>query len=146
MDELRSKIDDYNALVKRALEANDANLLPEIRSRNVTITAMLNEQVEKLTYMRKESSDISQERDRLLERLREIQKDYNGLLDNTDNLETLRRIRQEESVEGRRMLTIYMIAFLGLCLLILMYLLFFAQKKATTAIMAATPPSMPALV
>lgn len=146
MNELKSKIDKYNDLVKRALDTKDTSLLPEIRALNLEIAKLLSEEVEKLTYMRTESSDISQERDRLLERLRQIQKDYNGLLDNTDNLETLRRIRQEESVEGRRMMTIYMIAFLGLCLLILMYLLFFAQKKATTARMAAIPPRMPALV
>lgn len=146
MDELKSKIDYYNDLVRRALDTNDASLLPEIRSLNSTIASLLNEEVQKLTYMRTETSDISQERDRLLERLRQIQKDYNGLLENTDNLETLRRIRQQESVEGRRMFTIYLIAFLGLCLAVIAYLLFFAQKKATTAIMAATPPSIPTLV
>ena len=146
MDELKSKIDYYNDLVRRALESNDTTLIPEIRSMNRTISQLLNEQVEKLTYLRQDSPTISQERDRLIERLRQIQKDYNGLLDNTDDLETLRRIRQEESAEGRRLFGIYLMAFLGLCTLLLAYLAFFAQKRATTAIMAPTPPSMPTFV
>lgn len=146
MDTLKSKIDYYNDLVKRAIQTDDASLLPEIRSLNRTITGMINDEIEKLTYLRKESPDILEARDRLIQRLREVQKDYNGMLENADNLTTLRRIREEEGAEGKRMFTMYMFAFLGLCSTIAVYLVFFAQKRATTAMMANTAPKMPSLV
>lgn len=146
MNDLKSKIDYYNDLVARALATDDTTVLSEIRSLNRTITSLLNEEIQRLTFLRKESSDVSQERNRLIERLRQIQKDYNGLRETTDTLETLRRIREEESSEGKRVFALYMAGFLGICLLVLFYLVFFPQAKATTSTMAITPPKMPTLV
>ena len=53
--------------------------------------------------------------DELIERIMEIQRDYNGLLVATDKLETLRRIRQQQDLVANGSLRIYGLGFLIAC-------------------------------
>jgi hypothetical protein len=150
MDELRAKyqqqLKEYNTLVETSLNTNDASQIAELRRRNEALAKTLNEMIEKSTFLKKNTPSLTRERDELVSRLRQIQLDYNGLLVNTDQLETLRRIRREESSESNRQLYMYIGFFLLVCLILVVYLLFATQRKDSTAPMASMPPTAAALV
>lgn len=150
MDELRAKyerqVKEYDDTVSNALNTNDATQIAKLRTMNEAIAKTLNDMIEKLTFMKKESPSLVKERDELIDRLRQIQLDYNGLLVNTDQLETLRRIRQQESTEANRQLYLYIGFFLLVCLIMILYLAFMTQRKDTTAASASMPPTTAALV
>jgi hypothetical protein len=92
------------------------------------------------------SGDLARQRDKLIEKLRRIQRDYNGLLVNTDKVQTLRRIRgfQEEDWKGK--LQLYIIFFAILAGVMFLIVLFKRQRveSANIAPMSAmsTPPLM----
>ena len=148
MDELKAKYQsqsaEYDKLVDSAVASRDTSQIPKIKELNTSVSKTLNAMIEKLTFLKKDSPDLKLERDVLVQRLGRIQSDYNNLRTNTDKLETLRRIRRQESVEGDRWLYWYMIAFLILCLILLLYLVFHGKSEATAAIASAVPTT-PAL-
>lgn len=150
MDELRAKYErqlkEYDDLVSIAMNTNDTSQIAKLRNLNEAIAKTLNEMIEKLTFMKKESPSLTNERDELISRLRQIQLDYNGLLVNTDKLETLRRIRQQESTEANRQLYMYIGFFLLVCLIMIVYLAFMSHRKDTTAASARIPPTTAAFV
>jgi hypothetical protein len=150
MDELRVKYDrqlkEYDSLVSAAINTNDTSQVAKLRALNEGIAKTLNEMIEKLTFMKKESPSLTKERDELVARLRQIQMDYNGLRVNTDQLETLRRIRQQESTEANRQLYLYFGFFLLVCLIMIVYLAFMTHRKDTTAASASIPPTTAAFV
>jgi hypothetical protein len=150
MDELRAKyerqVKEYDDLVSRSLNTNDTTQLARIRSMNQAIAKTLNEMIEKSTFLKKDTPSLTKERDELVSRLRQIQMDYNGLLVNTDQLETLRRIRQQESGEANRELYLYIGFFLLVCLVLIIYLTFMTHRNDSTAPMASMPPTAAALV
>ncbi len=139
-------IAEYDMLVTRALASNDAKMLPEIRKKSEQVQAALNKQIESLTYLKKETPDIKAERDHLLEQLRRVQRDYGGLTDISDDLTTLRRIREQEGGEFNRQLYLYLAFFFGLVLVVLILVFVMGgQKAVTTAMSPATPSMRPAL-
>jgi hypothetical protein len=150
MDELRAtyrkQLSEYDALVTSAIASQDASQIPKIKELNTAISKTLNDMIEKSTYLKKETPDLTKLRDELVGKLRKIQQDYNGLLANTDTLETLRRIRQQESSSNNKELYWYLIFFFGLAFILFLYVLFFTYKKETTAAIASTPPMTAALV
>ena len=150
MDELRTKYErqlaEYDTLVKTALETEDISQVSTLRTLNTELSRTLNEMIEKLTYMKKDTPTLKSQRDELLDRLRQIQLDYNGLLVNTDTLETLRRIRQQEGTEANRQLYMMFGMFLIVCLILVLYLVLVPQRKDTTAASARMPPTTAALV
>jgi len=150
MDELRAtyrkQLSDYDALVASAISTQDASQIPKIKELNTAISKTLNDMIEKSTYLKKETPDIAKVRDELVEKLRKIQKDYNGLIANTDTLETLRRIREQESSSDKKELYWYLIFFFGLAFIMFIYVLFFTYKNEATAAIASTPPMTAALV
>ena len=151
MDETKKQytqqLQEYDRIVDEAIRSQDLSQLPKIKELNTGLAKTLNKMIEDLTFLKKDTPDIKNTRDELLERLRKIQKDYNGLLVNTDQLETLRRIRQQESREAERQLYMYLIFFLVIALLIVLFVLFFSgQKKDATAASASMPPTAAALV
>jgi hypothetical protein len=150
MDELRTKYErqmkEYDALIDSAISANDTSQVAKLLQMNASIASTLNEMIEKLTFLKKDTPSIKKERDELIARLTQIQKDYNGLLVTTDQLETLRRIRQQESTEANRQLYLYFGFFLLVCLVMIVYLAFMTHRKDTTAPSASMPPTTAALV
>ena len=134
---------DYDALVKDAIARQDESAIPKIKTANEAISQTLNDMIAQITFMKKDTPVILAERDRLVKELRQIQKDYNGLLATTDQLETLRRIRQEEGSEYKKQLYWYLIAFFAVCLLILLAMLFFQKTEATAAIASTVPSTAP---
>jgi hypothetical protein len=119
--------------------SRDISQIPKIKELNAALAKTLNAMIEKLTFLKKDSPNLKLERDVLVQRLGRIQYEYSGLLANTDKLETLRRIRQQESVEGDRWLYWYISAFLLLSLILILYLVFYGKSEATAAIASAVP-------
>lgn len=150
MDELRAKyeqqIKEYEDLVKTAIQTEDVSQVPILREKNIAISTTLNRMIEKLTFLKKETPSLSSERDVLISRLRQIQQDYDGLKENTDKLETLRMIRQQEGTEANRQLYLFIGFFLLMCLVMVLYLAFATHRKDSTAPMASMPPTAAALV
>ena len=146
MSESAQLIAEYDALVNRAIASNSPRMLPEIRRKSEQVQAALNKQIEGLTYLKKETPDIKTEREHLLEQLRRIQRDYSGLVDVSDDLTTLKRIREQEGGEFNRQLTLYLAFFFGLVLVVLILVFVMGGQKApTTAMSPATPSMSPAL-
>lgn len=135
----------YEAAMNASIQQNDASRLPELRTMSEGIQATLNNMIENLTYLKKDTPDITLERDALLETLRRIQRDYSAMLVNTDDLETLRRIREQEGGEARRILLLYLAAFLFVTCMLLVYLMFTGRNTPTSATTAAMPTMSPAL-
>lgn len=150
MDELRStyekQMKDYETLLENALKTSDVSQIQKLRDMNSALSKTLSAMIEKTTFLKKDTTILKRERDELIDRLRQIQKEYNELSVNRDTLETLRRIRRQESSEADRQLYLYLFFFLIVCAGIFLYLLFMTQRKDTTAPMASMPPTTAALV
>jgi hypothetical protein len=150
MDALKAKyatqLAQYNTLSSQAIQAEDTSQIPKLREMNIAIAGTLNEMIEKLTFLKDNTPDIKKERNALIQKLGQIQRDYSGLIAATDTLETLRRIRQQATYDADYQLRLYLLFFLLLALCIVFYVMFMAQKKDTTAPSARTPPMMAALV
>jgi hypothetical protein len=150
MDALKAKyvsqLAEYDSLSSQAITAEDTSKIPKLREMNVKISETLNEMIENLTFLKQNTTDIKEERNKFIQKLGQIQRDYNGLIVATDTLETLRRIRQQASHDADSQLRLYLLFFLLLALCIVFYVLFMAQRKDSTAPSASTPPMMAALV
>lgn len=135
----------YNSAVESALQSNNSSQLPQLRTMSEQMQTTLNKMIESLTYLKRETPDVKVERDKLLEDLRRIQRDYTGMILNTDDLETLRRIRQQENGEARRQLLMYLVVFVFVATMLIVYIIYTSRKADTTATSAPTPTMSPAL-
>ena len=147
MDALRvahtNQLIEYKNLIDTAIANRDSSKLTDIRAMNVALSTRLNTMIENLVAMKRTQS-AEDELAALLAELRQIQRDYNGLIKETDTLETLRRIRQQEDVSVKRELYWYLIVFVFVAILFIGYLIFYG-KRAATAPIANTVPSSPNL-
>ena len=141
----RTQVADYERVIEDSLQRNDPSSLPGLRTKSEEIQATLNQMIENVTYLKKDTLNIRTERDALLEKLRRIQQDYSAMLVNTDDLETLRRIRQQENGEARRELLLYLFAFLFVCCMLMVYLVYTGWNTPTSPTTAAMPSMSPAL-
>ena len=147
MDALRTahsnQLNQYKTLIETAVDNRDSSKLPEIIAINIALTNRLDAMLTLLATM-KQNNSAEAELTELLADLRQIQRDYNGLIKETDTLETLRRIRQQEDVSIKRELYWYLIVFVFVAILLIAYLIFYG-KRAATAPIANTVPSSPNL-
>jgi uncharacterized coiled-coil DUF342 family protein len=101
MDELKAKyarqLKEYEDSINGAISTQDVSKIDSLKQMNMSLSKTLNEMIEKLTFLKKETPQLVNDRDELIARLRQIQLDYNGLRVNTDALETLRRIRNKRT-------------------------------------------------
>ena len=141
----KRQVKEYEDEMMAALQTNAPSRVPGLRAKAESIQATLTKMVESLTFMKKETNDIRVQRDKLLEDMRRIQRDYSAMLVNTDDLETLRRIRQQESGEARRQLNLYLLAFLFVAMALLVYIVFKGRKEEASSASAPTPTMSPAL-
>lgn len=128
---------EYEALMKDTLDNNKPENIPRLVELSKKLTAMLNLEIQKKSNISKNRMDIAQQK--LVERLQQIQMDYNGLLTTSDDLETLRRIRQYESQETKTLLYWHLVFLLIVFLVIILFLIFYPKVVTTTA----TPTSAP---
>jgi hypothetical protein len=147
MDALRTahvnQLNQYKTLIETSVDNRDSSKLPEIIAINIALTNRLDTMLSLLATM-KQNNSAEAELTELLADLRQIQRDYNGLIKETDTLETLRRIRQQEDVSIKRELYWYLIIFVFVAILLIAYLIFYG-KRAATAPIANTVPSSPNL-
>ena len=99
MSELKSEYDakstQYKELIDSAVASGNADTIEQIRPLNVELST-LREQMISTVNPAQASESVESLRNELVRRLGRIQVDYNGLLQTTDELETLRRIRAQE--------------------------------------------------
>jgi hypothetical protein len=141
----QTQVANYRSAMEQSVQKNDPSRLPELKTMSEGIQTTLNQMIENLTYLKKETPDIRMERDALLASLRRIQKDYSEMLVNTDDLETLRRIREQEGGEAKRVLLIYILAFLFVTMMLMVYLVYSGRTTPTSPTTAAMPTMSPAL-
>jgi hypothetical protein len=134
----------YNRLVDEALAITDPVTLDakvrEITAVNQQLTEVLNQMIAIVAQMKENTGNIRVYRDQLTTKLTKIQRDYNGLIQNTDKLETLRRIRQHEEVLANKSLYMYLGIFLVACLVLLLVLIL-RRPQTMSDTMVATPTS-----
>lgn len=139
MSDLRNQYEQKKKQYDALIEKGDASKMPEIRRLNKELSALLSQLLE--NSARYKTAD----EDELIRRLQQIQKDYNGLLTSTDDLETLRRIRAYESDTSKRDLFWYIVGMIIAGLLLLVFLFVF-QRESSIATTAPSPPTTSALV
>lgn len=138
-----AQLNQYKTLIETAVTNHDSSKLPEIIAMNKALSDRLDTMLTLLSTM-KNNNSAEDELNSLLFELRQIQRDYNGLIKETDTLATLRRIRQQEDVSIKRELYWYLIVFVFIAILFIGYLIFYG-KRAATAPIANTVPSSPNL-
>lgn len=134
----KQQMTEYNALVSDSIRDNDTTKLDKIRQLNQSIATTLDEMISVITQAKQKNGNIEIYRDELIAKLQRIQKDYNGLLQNTDTLETLRRIRNQEEKEANGSIFWLVGGFIVLCILTLLAMMFFGSQKAESATMMPT--------
>jgi hypothetical protein len=153
MDELRRR---YASLTQQyETIATDALTNPDKLNENVArlinintqISSTLDEMISILTLAKSGSAQMVTYRDELIQKLEKIQRDYNGLVKDSDKLETLRRIRAFEDESWKRTLRMYLIAFLAIISLVGILVMFKkgTQKALTTTATPISAAAMPAL-
>lgn len=135
----------YEALLQETINNNRPSRANELRAKSEEIQNTLHKMIENVTYLKKDTPDIRAQRDSLLEKLRRIQQDYSAMIVNTDDLETLRRIREQENGEAHRQLLLYLMAFLFMTMLLLVYLMYAGRSADATPTTTATPAMSAAL-
>lgn len=135
----------YEALANEAL-SNPAKMqgnIEKMKTINTEMAAILDSTIHEMTASGP-SGDLTRQRDELIEKLVRIQRDYNGLLTNTDKLETLRRIRGFQETDWKSKLRIYIIALAVLAVVLALFVLFRRQKTLSTAMAPMSATSTPA--
>lgn len=139
MNELKDRFAQEEAAYEAAIQAGNTD---QARALNVQLAATLSQMIGASAM---NPTNIKSYRDELIAKLIRIQRDYNGLIVSTDQLETLRRIRNYETTKFDSTFTLYLWAFLLLSIVLIVVLLFKTQRVATTAMSAVSPATMPAL-
>ena len=144
--ELKTLFEEYSRLVTEAL-ANPNQVdtsVEQIKAKNIQIANMLDQMIRESSMSGSMSPDVEAARTELVNKLQRIQTDYNGLIQNTDKLETLRRIRSFKQESSQTDLQMYLFAFLFLALLVIGVLIFKRQNADTAPMMPTSPTTMAA--
>ena len=131
----------YESYIKDAIRTKNPDMIEKIKALNVSIAATLDAMIAHLATVKEETANSKMYRDDLVAKLSRIQSDYNGLQQDTDKLETLRRIREFETSNINESVFTYLVIFLIGVLVVLLIIFVKGSQKSDTA---ATMPSMPA--
>jgi hypothetical protein len=131
----------YTQLIEQVL-ANPATAtekVPQVMAVATQIANVLDEAAKDLALVPSPSQAIVAEQQELTQQLQRIQRDYSGLVQNTDKVETLRRIRSYQDESWRPTFAFHLIAFFVLVILLLLVIVFTRQREnTTTSPMSAT--------
>jgi predicted nuclease with TOPRIM domain len=136
MDELRKEYKQLLTEYDRLIAEGDVKNYDRIKELNVQIARVLEQMLTILARVRDSINNTQEYRDTLVEKLKRIQLDYNGLLQTTDKLETLRRIRAQEKDDSRGLLFNYLIALavlIGLVLLVMIVRTWFYRRSTSAS-------------
>lgn len=139
--EYTAKSARYTSLIDTAVRTGDTAKMNEIRQLNVELTSLLEQMLSTSSPLSRETQKLRQSRDELAARLRKVQMDYNGLVQTTDELETLRRIRAQES-DGFTALFYWHLIFLGIVFVAVLAGMIYVRRQTTNATTAS--PTMSA--
>jgi len=131
----------YMQLIEEGLAnpARAAEKVPQVMAVATQIATVLDEAAKDLALVPSPSEAIIAEQQKLTERLQQIQRDYNGLAQNADKVETLRRIRAYQDESWRPTFAFHLITFFVLAIILFLVVLFMRQREnATTSPMSAT--------
>lgn len=139
MSDLRNQYEtkkrEYDALLATANASN----IPELRQRNQELSGLLSQMLDNSARYKTDDEE------ELVRRLQQIQKDYNGLITSTDDLETLRRIRAHETDTSKRNLFWYIVGTIVAGLLVIVFIFVFQRVKSIPTI-TPSPPTTASLV
>lgn len=124
---------EYVQLIQDIL-ANPASAeqkIPRVTTLAGQIATVLDEAAKEMALIPNPPNDLAAERDELVKRLQQIQRDYSGLLQNTDKIETLRRIRSYQDESWRPSFAFHLIAFFVLAVTLFLVILFVRQRENT---------------
>lgn len=139
-DSLRAKYNRLQQEYETLLQSPSPDV-SVLRRKNFEMERTINELME---VQQQSSWQTNQEEiDRLRDILRRIQRDYNGLAANTDQLETLRRIREGQENVGTKPMNAYIALFLAAAVL-LVGTLFITSVWGVSP--TSTPPSFQNMV
>lgn len=148
MEELRRdyqrQLSEYDRLAKTAIQTPTPQAIETVKQANMRVAAILERMISVIAQSRRQTGDLRAERDALMAKLRRIQEDYNGLVQDTDKLETLRRIREYETAKADKGLYTYLIIFLVGCLVLLLVIVMRSGSQTTST--AAPMPSNAAAI
>lgn len=142
MDELRKEYADLLKEYDTLIAEKRVDNYERIKSLNMAIARKLEEMLTLLAQSREEIGQTAQYRDQLVEKLKRIQMDYNGLIQTTDKLETLRRIRAQEGDDSRKALFGYLIALGVLVLLVVLVMVIRVWFQRRSASASTASPAM----
>jgi len=138
-----AQMEQYRTLANEAILDStkiDANV-EKLKTLNAEIAITLDQMI---TLLSRTSFDMNSEatQSELLEKLQRIQRDYNGLIQTKDKLETLRRIKEFEKATQSNTVFIYVISIGILAILLLLFMFFRGRSSylpsANAIPMAAT--------
>jgi DnaJ-domain-containing protein 1 len=141
MDELNKQyatlMAQYEDEVQQAIQSGDIKPhIQKLKQLNQQLSSVLDEMLH-VSVQSKTRTDM------LFEQLDRIQKDYNGLVQSTDQLETLRRIRDQRNPHSFQT---FFYLFIGLCLLLFVFVFFKNYISDSTASIPTTPAITPPLI
>jgi len=144
--ELTTLFNQYNQLVTTTL-ANPSQIntnLPQIHAKNIEIANKLDQMIQDSAMSGSTDPNIENARQELIKKLNRIQTEYNGLTQNSDKLETLRRIKSFKADSSQSELQLYLFVFLFLALTVIVVLVFKRQNADTAATIPNNPSTMAA--
>jgi hypothetical protein len=131
-----AKSKEYTRLIDEAVASGSTQTMDKIRKLNVELASLLEQMISTFSPGR----SIESARDELVRRLRRIQMDYNGLLQTTDELETLRRIRAQEEGGFLRVFYWHLIA-LGVLFVGVLGVMLYMRRQTSTETTASPTTS-----
>lgn len=126
---------EYTTLINDILAAPETapQKLPRVTALASQIALVLDEAAKEIAMIPVQTDELESERTELIQRLQRIQTDYSGLLQNTDKVETLRRIRSYQDTSWRPMFFVHLIAFFVLAFVVFLVVVFLRQRDSTPA-------------
>lgn len=131
----------YIALINEILASPStaSAKVPQVTALAAKIAKLLDDAAKDLALVPNTSENVEAERAELVRRLQQIQRDYSGLIQNTDKVETLRRIRAYQDESWRPTFAFHLLAFFVLVIILLLVVVFLRQREnAATSPMSAT--------
>ena len=132
----------YRKLAQDALNVDDkTSIITQIKSVNQQLAGVLDKMLMAVAQVKQDGSKITEYKDELVRRLRTIRSDYDNLRKNTDQLETLRRIREYEQSKASGSLNWYLLGFFVLCGVLVLFMFIFGRQASfdASAAMPASP-------
>jgi hypothetical protein len=132
----------YDALVisaSRSTAPTDEDI-NQLRNMNRELFTILEQTIQALSTF--QTDDIASVNRELTATLTDLERQYSILSENSDKVETLRRIREFEETKKGGNVGIYMIALLVMALAVLVIMVFFQRTNAPATPATTSPPSM----